>query len=283
MSNPSKIISFNIEKWAAHAPGLNTKEEWQCWATDINSSCNGENSSNSDESNQSKSVTEFKAIPAMMRRRMSVQSKLAVQTALSLLQTPPSMHDDNNYSDTAGIDYLIFASRHGELHRTVGLIQSILEGEDASPMAFSQSVHNTAAGLTTIAAKAPIPLTSISSGQDTFHNALIEAAIYLQEQPNHKVLVIDFDQPLPTIYSEFEDQGFSDYAFGLVISSGEQYHLSRSVNRPISHSELESKTQSASDDTLRKPQGIQVLQKILSDSDAWSISGQNQAWHWAKN
>ena len=276
-------MSFNIEKWAAHAPGLNTKEEWQCWATDINSSFNGENSSNNDEScsdnaedNQSKSVTEFKAIPAMMRRRMSVQSKLAVQTALSLLQSPPSMNDAPPSSGSGDIDYLIFASRHGELHRTVGLIQSILEGEDASPMAFSQSVHNTAAGLTTIAAKAPIPLTSIASGQDTFHNALIEAAIYLHEQPNHKVLVIDFDQPLPAIYAEFEDQKFSDYALGFILSSGDQYHLSRSV----SHSNPDSKTQSAPEE---KPQGVQVLQKILSNNDAWSISGHNQAWHWAKS
>ena len=280
-------MSFNIEKWAAHAPGLNTKEEWQCWATDINSSFNDENSSNNDEScsdnaedNQSKSVTEFKAIPAMMRRRMSVQSKLAVQTALSLLQSPPSMNDDTPSSGSGDIDYLIFASRHGELHRTVGLIQSILEGEDASPMAFSQSVHNTAAGLTTIAAKAPIPLTSIASGQDTFHNALIEAAIYLHEQPNHKVLVIDFDQPLPAIYAEFEDQKFSDYALGFILSSGDQYHLSRSVSHSISHSNPDSKTQSAPEE---KPQGVQVLQKILSNNDAWSISGHNQAWHWAKS
>lgn len=276
-------MSFNIEKWAAHAPGLNTQEEWQCWATAINSSFNDESCSDNDECSQNKSVTEFKAIPAMMRRRMSVQSKLAVQTALSLLQTPSSTSADENSSTNNGIDYLIFASRHGELHRTVGLIQSILEGEDASPMAFSQSVHNTAAGLTTIAAKAPIPLTSISSGQDTFHNALIEAAIYLHEQPNHKVLVIDFDQPLPAIYSEFEDQEFSDYAFGLILSSGEQFHLSRSVNRSIKHSNIDSKIQSAPEEAKPKPQGIQVLQKILSNSEGWSISGKDQAWYWTKN
>ncbi|MFA0567744.1 beta-ketoacyl synthase chain length factor [Vibrio gallaecicus] len=281
MSNPSKIMSFNIEKWAAHAPGLNTKEEWQCWATNINSLCNDENSSNSDESNQSKSITEFKAIPAMMRRRMSVQSKLAVQTALSLLQAQPSTDTDDNSSNTNGIDYLIFASRHGELHRTVGLIQSILEGEDASPMAFSQSVHNTAAGLTTIAAKAPIPLTSIASGQDTFHNALIEAAIYLHEKPNHKVLVVDFDQPLPTIYSEFEDQEFSDYALGLILSSGEQYHLSRSANHQTSVSN--SDTHNASVNQQPKPQGIQALKNILSSNDTWNVTGKNQTWHWVKN
>lgn len=235
-------MSFNIEKWSANSAGLSSDAEWQAWSTNLDWPQDG--------------PTEFKAIPPMMRRRMSLQSKLAVQTALTLLK-------DNS------IDYLVFASRHGELHRTANLIQSILEGDDASPMAFSQSVHNTAAGLTTIAAKAPIPLTSIAAGQDTFHNALIEAYLYLNQYPSHRVLVIDFDQPLPDLYQEFETQYYSDYALGFVLTSGSNYSVSRTVTKGSS--------------TTRLPQGLQALQNILQGSQNWTVAGKHQDWTWIHN
>ena len=252
MSNQSQLMSFNIEKWAANSAGLNSDAEWQTWSKNLDWPQDGS--------------TEFKAIPPMMRRRMSLQSKLAVQTALTLLK------------DTS-IDYLVFASRHGELHRTATLIQSILEGDDASPMAFSQSVHNTAAGLTTIAAKAPIPLTSIAAGQDTFHNALIEAYLYLHQYPSHRVLVIDFDQPLPELYQEYETQHYADYALGLVITAGNEYSISRTTtsssiaNSPIANDRS----------TTDLPQGLQTLQHILLGTQRWAITGKHQAWSWVNN
>ncbi|PMM67019.1 3-oxoacyl-ACP synthase [Vibrio lentus] len=241
-------MSFNIEKWSANSAGLNSDAEWQTWSKNLDWPQDGS--------------TEFKAIPPMMRRRMSLQSKLAVQTALTLLK------------DTS-IDYLVFASRHGELHRTATLIQSILEGDDASPMAFSQSVHNTAAGLTTIAAKAPIPLTSIAAGQDTFHNALIEAYLYLHQYPSHRVLVIDFDQPLPELYQEFETQSYADYALGLVLTAGNEYSISRAVSV--------SRTVTSESSLAELPQGLQTLQNILQNTQHWTIAGKHQAWTWVNS
>ncbi len=54
-----------------------------------------------------------------MRRRMSLQSKLAVQTALTLLK------------DTS-IDYLVFASRHGWIAPNCHIDSVDTEGDDAS-------------------------------------------------------------------------------------------------------------------------------------------------------
>ncbi|WP_198596756.1 beta-ketoacyl synthase chain length factor [Vibrio splendidus] len=242
MSNQSQLMSFNIEKWSANSAGLNSVAEWQTWSTNLDWPQDGS--------------TEFKAIPPMMRRRMSLQSKLAVQTALTLLKH-------------TSVDFLVFASRHGELHRTATLIQSILEGDDASPMAFSQSVHNTAAGLTTIAAKAPIPLTSIAAGQDTFHNALIEAYLYLHQYPSHRVLVIDFDQPLPELYQEYETQHYAVYALGLVLTTGGEYSITRTVEANQASSGL--------------PQGLQTLQHILLGTNKWTLAGKHQTWSWINN
>lgn len=121
-------IQFHIRRFYALSPGLVEQDEWLAW-----------------HKNSGQWPSEFSAlpadkIPAMMRRRMSKLSKIAVQVAAEL-------------SEGEDIGYTVFSSRHGELERTVQLLQDILSGEDASPTAFSQSVHNTAAGLFTIATK----------------------------------------------------------------------------------------------------------------------------------
>lgn len=241
-------MTFNIETWNAQSLGLIEPSDWKQWACTQIWPTEGK----IDASN----------IPPMMRRRMSVQSKLAVQVALSIITNQ-------------NIDYLVFASRHGEIHRTVVLIDSILQGEDASPMAFAQSVHNTAAGLTTIAAKRPIPLTSIAGGEDTFHNALLDGLIYLDENPTHRVLIIDFDQPLPNEYQQFEMLNFADYSLGLVLTSGQQFSLHRTVSKND-----QANTPDAFLASL--PQGLQCLNHLAQSSESWSIKGRKQSWHWNK-
>jgi len=245
MSNHSHLLSFNIESWNACALGLTETTQWEAWAKTLDWPSEGK--------------VDASSIPPMMRRRMSIQSKLAVQTALNEL---------NNQD----IDYLVFSSRHGELHRTVTIIEDILSGEEASPMAFAQSVHNTAAGLTTIASKKPIPVTSIAAGENTFHSALLDAFIFLHENPKSKVLLIDFDQPLPHIYQEFEEQRFSDYAVGCVLTSGHQFTVQR-------------KTTSSSTSLAMSslPQGLQCFQHFLLHSNSWEINSQKQQWLWSRN
>lgn len=241
MPNSDINISFNIDAWLAHSNGLSSSQNWESWANSLHWPEDGKPVST--------------AIPAMMRRRMSHLSKLAVQTSIELL---------NEHQ----VDYLVFASRHGELHRSIALVEDILRGEEASPMAFSQSVHNTAAGLATIATKKPIPLTSISAGENTFQSALIEAWLYLNAHPEHKVLVIDFDQPVPEAYQGYESQQYQSYGLGLVLSSGEQYQLS--------------KQQSDNTQPGSLPQGLEFIRQFLSDRKQWSITAANQTWTWRR-
>ncbi|MBW3696330.1 3-oxoacyl-ACP synthase [Vibrio sp. T187] len=248
MSNHTHLFTFNIESWTACALGLTEPQHWKEWAQHITWSTEGK--------------IDASELPAMMRRRMSVQSKLSVQAALRVIKNQE-------------IDYLVFSSRHGELHRTATLIESILQGEDASPMAFAQSVHNTAAGLTTIASKQSIPLTSIAAGEDTFHNALLDALLYLDENPNKKVLLVDFDQPLPSVYQQYESNDFSDYALAIVLSQGEQYSLARST-----HQDNTPDVQAANPSLT---QGLLCLQRIINNDAAWSIEGLGQTWHWNKH
>ncbi|KJY81975.1 3-oxoacyl-ACP synthase [Vibrio galatheae] len=242
MLNSDTNISFNIDAWRAHSTGLSTSQDWESWTKDTQWPQEG------------KLVTS--AIPPMMRRRMSHLSKLAVQTTIELLNE----HE---------VDYLVFASRHGELHRSLKLIEDIVRGEEASPMAFSQSVHNTAAGLATIATKKPIPLTSIAASDNTFQSALIEAWLYLSAHPQHKVLVVDFDEPLPEAYQQFEQQSYSGYSLGLIVSSGENYSLSKQARHQPS--------------ALTLPQGLTFIRHFLSQDHQWKIESHQQIWTWQRN
>lgn len=242
MSNSSSSITINIENWYASSAGVQGKHAWQEWAF------NGyypEDTSNA-----------FNNIPPMMRRRMSELSKHAVHCAIELL-------------NQSTLDYLVFSSRHGELHRSLALVNSILRGEEASPMAFSQSVHNTAAGLTTIATNKAIPLTSIAAGENTFHSALLEAFCFLQLHPKAKVLLIDFDEPLPTDYYEFEKQSYRGYALGLILTHGDAYSIQPATLNINPNQTL--------------PQTLQFLRSFLSSAaNQWQISTSRHTWTWYK-
>lgn len=240
MSNQQQLITLNIDTWKANSAGLSTYQDWQEWA--------------STQIWPEDATLNVANIPAMMRRRMSTLSKIAVQTALEIIQDQK-------------IDYMVFSCRHGELHRSVDIVKAILQGEEASPMAFSQSVHNTSAGLATIATKQPIPLTSIAASQNTFQSALLEAWLYLAEHPNNKVLLVDFDEPLPDEYQQFETHHYQGYALGLVISQGSNLTISSCPS---------------TNEKLTMPQALTFLKHYLSNQSSWIIEGSTHAWQWQR-
>ena len=235
-------VNFNIDNWVALSPGLLTSEDWQYWSN-----------------NNHIWPSELTAPPAdlikpMVRRRMSSLSKLAVQAALQI-------------STEQQIDYIIFSSRHGELTRTVKLIEEIISGRDASPIAFSQSVHNTAAGLFTINTNRAVPVTSLAAVESTLHHALIEASIYLQENPEHRILLVDFDEPLPSPYAKYEDQNYQGYAFSALLSLGNQYQLSWLKKQNAEHNNL--------------PQTFEIIDYLIQNKKQNVISDKRFQWSWS--
>jgi hypothetical protein len=130
------------------------------------------------------------AIPAAQRRRMSALSKLAVQVALEA-------------SRGAAADFLVFASQHGELNRTRELLANIVAGVELSPTAFSQSVHNTSAGLFTIVGNSRAPASSVAAGASTFPYGWLEAEAFLVEQPGRRALLVVYDEALPAEYRAY--------------------------------------------------------------------------------
>jgi hypothetical protein len=165
-------LKFSIESWSAWSESKPEKKDWQAWA-------NGQYFS------ADLSEPDVNFVPAMKRRRMSRLSKMVFATAndcVHELQVKP---------------LCIFASRHGELTRTLKIIQAIVSGGDVSPTDFSMSVHNTALGLFSIFKENPQPSSMVVAGEVTFGAALLEAHTYLQRFPDVPVLLVYADEPVP--------------------------------------------------------------------------------------
>lgn len=189
----------------------------------------------------------------MQRRRMSRLSRMALSVALDVEGNP---------------DFSIFASRHGELARTRGILGQICDGTEVSPTAFSQSVHNTSSGLYSIVVEATRPSTSIGAGAETFAYAWIEAQAYLAEHPEHRVLLVDFDEIVPQEYRSFLPEASCDHALALLLRAGQA--------NGISLTRTEAPTQQ------RLPLGPQFLAWLQSDSEAIVLGADGHGWRWQR-
>ncbi|RLZ06973.1 beta-ketoacyl synthase [Acinetobacter sp. 2JN-4] len=152
-------------------------------------------------SNAQQNFAALDEIPAMQRRRLSLLAKMALQSALTAL-------------DGQSVDYIVWVSKYGDEEKTLRILQDVLSGQTPSPTQFSTSVHNAIAGLYSILCHDDTPSTSLSC---EWTEALIEAYAILKAQPHvQKVLVVAYDQALPTVYSDAWD--FPAFALSTVVS-----------------------------------------------------------------
>lgn len=171
----SMIARFRVRDWAALGCGMESQDQWRAW---VHGRAPGP------------AAEPTRPVPSLLRRRVTPLGQMALRTALPLAQT--------------GIRY-VFCSRHGEFQRTLGLLESIVMREESSPAEFSLSVHNALAGLLSIATGNKAGHTAIAAGPDSFGFGLVEALGCLTERPDEPVLLVYFDEPLPTPYNELPD------------------------------------------------------------------------------
>ncbi|MCX7068221.1 MAG: beta-ketoacyl synthase chain length factor [Methylococcales bacterium] len=94
---------------------------------------------------------------------------------------------------------VVFSSAHGELSKSLAMLQVIQAGEELSPTAFSLSVHNAIAGLFSIAYHNHQEITVIASGQEGIAPAFIDALGILHEGAA-AVLIVFYDEPVADFY-----------------------------------------------------------------------------------
>lgn len=188
---------------------------------------------------------------------MSTLSKMAIQAGLEAL-------------DSTAPDFSVFCSQHGELHRTVELLESVAKGLELSPTAFSQSVHNSSAGLFSIITRSNAPTTSLASGESTFAYGWLEAEAYLANHREASVLLVGFEEPLPVEYQPFSRRAQCAYAVGVMLRAA--------TGRGI---ELERTSEEEYEERL--PIAPLFMAWWLSDELSWRVTAGGESWTWSRS
>lgn len=148
-------------------------------------------------------------VPANTRRRLSSFAKMAFYVSHQV--------GAGNYSET------IFASRHGDLSKTLVQLEDLAENEPLSPTQFALSVHNAVSGQLSIATGNALPSTTISAGKNTLEAALIVAYSRLKTcQELKELTVILADETPPVVYQNLGAESESSAAIALRLSLAEE-------------------------------------------------------------
>ncbi len=140
-------------------------------------------------------------IKPALRRRLDLYGRAAAEMLSRTLQDGDNPH-------------IVFASRHGNLDRTIKLIHQVATDELLSPADFGMSVHNALVGIASINWTITESHTAISAGNDTLISALTETLCQLGDTGGPVILVY-IDLVLPEIYQDVEIANIHGVALGL--------------------------------------------------------------------
>jgi len=190
-------------------------------------------------------------IPAMLRRRLSPIGRAALSVIMPLAQTHGAMP-------------LVYVSRHGDLNRTLGLLEELAQGEPMSPTAFSLSVHNATAGLFSIQQGLTRNITALSGGAQELVPGLLES-LGLCSLETTRVLCVFCDESPPAVYQHQVDQPAQPYALAVVIGQGESWRL-------------ENLGLSAATAASPVPQALQLLRLLQGDGTELALAPKGGQW-----
>lgn len=121
----------------------------------------------------------------------------------------------------------VFASRHGDLERTLALMEELVETGAVSPALFSLSVHNSTAGLWSLFRKNRAPATALSAGPETFGFGLLDAWAAWKRESDRPVLYVFGENGVPDPFQGEcpEDRLLHAAAFLIGEPSDQHLHL----------------------------------------------------------
>lgn len=192
MGTGAMEVSFCVRQWAAWAPGLDGNDQWLEWA-------------HAPALPRGDEVPALTSVPALQRRRLSRLGRAVLQVAVEAQGANLAMP-------------MVFASRYGDLHRALGAIGSLEEGEPLSPAVFAGSVHNAIGAMHSIIGGHRQNLVCIAAGAASAAAGLVEAAGLLADGAD-EVLLACYDEPLPQPYEAFADEPQALYAWAWRIAA----------------------------------------------------------------
>jgi beta-ketoacyl synthase-like protein len=268
-------VSFSIARWSAWAPGLDSRSAWSAWSqAERKASSDPDNAPSCAERslvaassdgapfvrNDTAGVREF---PPLLVRRASRSARAGLRAALDCMQ---------------GLNEplaTVFASRHGEVHRSIGLLEALARGEPLSPTAFGLSVHNAPAGIFSIARADRSASTSMAAGRDSLPMAVLEACGVLAEGAP-RVLVVVHDEPVPAPFQPLVDESAPHAGAALLLEPAGPEAFSLDYSSPDDSSpELEL---NAADGHL-----FRLLRFLLDEQmTETEINHSTRSWRWRR-
>lgn len=119
-------------------------------------------------------------VPMLMRRKLSLLDKM-------------SFYVMNECYEGEEVN-IVFASRYGEFDRLEKLIEQYTEENEVSPVAFSASVHNAAAGTFSLLNNIKSKYNAVSAGMATFESGFFEALS--EDEPTLFCYADTFSEPV---------------------------------------------------------------------------------------
>lgn len=244
------MVGFSVLDWAAWAPGLERREAWEAWAQRPHLP-------------DGDTMPALPEVPPMQRRRIERLGRMAIQAAY--------------WCDAQSDDAvpMLFASRHGDVAKSVALLKTLAAGETLSPTAFGLSVHNAVAASHSIISGGRGNYSAIAGGRGTVESACVEAAGLLADGAP-EVRLICYEAPLPDEYGRFADEAEAYYAWCWRIApsgrDGVQLQLDWSESAASSP---------AVDGPL--PHGLDVHRFLLSGEAALALRDGRAQWNWRRH
>lgn len=205
-------LKFSVKSWSAWSEHLQSAQDWLDWAatpqTEWSVAHIGVRGSPS-----------LGEVPAMQRRRLDAMSRMAFQVAWWAM---PELDQDTP---------LVFASRHGDVKRSLELLRSQADGEAMSPTQFTLSVHNAVVANYSIIRGFKGFYTAIAAQRNTAKAAFIEAFALLEDGAP-QVQIVVYDEPLPEVYADFVDEPEAAYAWSMVLAKGGDLELDAGSGLP---------------------------------------------------
>lgn len=187
----------------------------------------------------------------MLRRRLDRHGRMALATA---------------WPCTEGLSTVpcVFASRHGSLDRTLGLLTALAAGDMLSPTDFSLSVHNSTVGLYSIARGDRAPATAMAAGADSLNMGMIEGANMIAAGAE-RVLVCYADDVVPEAYRPYiaSEPAHTPFSVSLLLT-------------PASDAPLRCRLARHEGEAAEPPES--ALMRFLTDGTQVSVLGVHQPW-----
>lgn len=206
-------------------------------------------------------------MPPMMRRRVEPLGRLALHVAYA------------SQGEDAPLP-VVFASRYGDVPRSIALLRQLVDGQTPSPTAFSLSVHNAIGALWSIAGGHTAPYTAIAAGDETVEAAFTEAIGLLADGAS-AVMVVCYDEPLPTPYDVYASHPDTAHAWAcrLRLSDGAGISLTSvaaAANEPAGAA-------AGADMPPDRSADRRVLGFLKSDAAALDHRAGARLWRWRRH